>query len=265
MVRLGRRCCRVRRLQAHPRPRRHGRPGTFCACAAARRRAVGWVQERLDARNPPSPYRRVPGHQPVAMACAACLAVGLRRRRRRRERTEPAGLFIVGDPKQSIYRFRGAEPRVFAAARDFVVEGLGGNVLACDHTRRNAPAVIAAINGVFGKALADGAFEGFRPHTTELRQRRATSCRAAARRAPDAPAGRIRRADLARHADHAAARARRRAARAGGGAVADPIAAGWLGHGAGRRTALPQARVAAPGRRRPGASSRRTARSKTLR
>ena len=40
---------------------------------------------------PPSADRRVPGHQPAAVARAARLALGLCRRRRRRQRTEPAG------------------------------------------------------------------------------------------------------------------------------------------------------------------------------
>ncbi len=78
----------------------------------------------------------------------------------------PPTLFIVGDPKQSIYRFRRAEPRVFDAAKAFVTQGLGGSVLACDHTRRNAAAVVAALNPLFEEAAAQDAWQAFRQHTT---------------------------------------------------------------------------------------------------
>lgn len=75
-------------------------------------------------------------------------------------------VFLVGDPKQSIYRFRRADPRVFQAAKRFVIEGLGGQLLACDHTRRNAAGVIGLLNEVMGDAARAGDFPGFREHTT---------------------------------------------------------------------------------------------------
>lgn len=78
----------------------------------------------------------------------------------------PLSVFIVGDPKQSIYRFRGAEPRVFLAARDFVAQGLDGAVLECDHTRRNAPGVVDVLNRVFEEAAAQDGWGPFRAHTT---------------------------------------------------------------------------------------------------
>jgi ATP-dependent helicase/nuclease subunit A len=76
-------------------------------------------------------------------------------------------VFIVGDPKQSIYRFRRAEPQVFRAAQAFVRDGLGGVLLSCDHTRRNAQGVIALVNQVMGQAQTAGEYPGFREHTTE--------------------------------------------------------------------------------------------------
>ena len=75
-------------------------------------------------------------------------------------------VFIVGDPKQSIYRFRRAEPQVFMAAQAFVLDALGGDVLACDHTRRSSQAVISAVNGVMGAAQSANSYGGFRPHTS---------------------------------------------------------------------------------------------------
>jgi ATP-dependent helicase/nuclease subunit A len=75
-------------------------------------------------------------------------------------------IFIVGDPKQSIYRFRRADPQVFKAAKDFVKNGLAGDMLSCDHTRRNGLAIRTTINTAFDALMAAGKFEGFRQHTT---------------------------------------------------------------------------------------------------
>ena len=140
-----------------------------CALALLRDGELsGWVQERLDTRvrhlfidefQDTSPLQWHALHAWLsAYAGAGGGASGQR----------PPSVFMVGDPKQSLYRFRGAEPRVFEEAARFVVDGLAGQRLACDHTRRNAPAIVAAINAVFTAAEAEGAFAGFRPHTTEV-------------------------------------------------------------------------------------------------
>lgn len=140
-----------------------------CALALLRDASLaGWVQERLDLRirhvlidefQDTSPLQWHALHAWLsAYAGAGGGASGQR----------PPGVFIVGDPKQSIYRFRRAEPRVFGAAREFVTQGLGGSWLTCDHTRRNAPEVLEAVNRVFAKAQQDGRYDGFRVHTTEL-------------------------------------------------------------------------------------------------
>jgi len=58
---------------------------------------------------------------------------------------ERPSIFIVGDPKQSIYRFRRADPRVFDAASR-LLQSQGAFLLRTNKTRRNDRAIVDVLN-----------------------------------------------------------------------------------------------------------------------
>ncbi|WP_077002832.1 exodeoxyribonuclease V subunit beta [Variovorax sp. KK3] len=124
----------------------------------------GWVQERLDARVRHLLIDEFQDTNPLQWQALHGWLSGYAGAGGRRP-----GVFIVGDPKQSIYRFRRAEPQVFIAAKQFVQQGLGGDLLNCDHTHRNAHAVVGLVNAAMGDAQRADEFSGFRDHTTESR------------------------------------------------------------------------------------------------
>ncbi|HXU93997.1 MAG TPA: UvrD-helicase domain-containing protein, partial [Gallionella sp.] len=75
-------------------------------------------------------------------------------------------VFVVGDPKQSIYRFRRADARLFGVARDYLREHFAAETLGNSITRRNSQPVVDAVNAVF-RSQPDG-FE-FVEHQTYQR------------------------------------------------------------------------------------------------
>lgn len=78
---------------------------------------------------------------------------GGRARRALEADLEPGRLFIVGDPKQSIYRFRGADYTAFRLAVQRVVDR-GGRLLHLTANFRSVPELLAPVNAMF--APGDG-------------------------------------------------------------------------------------------------------------
>ena len=72
----------------------------------------------------------------------------------RRCKARPGSLFIVGDPKQSIYRYRNADVNSFLQVRA-LFESLGGNVLTLRQNFRSAPALCDWFNRFFSLKMPE--------------------------------------------------------------------------------------------------------------
>lgn len=68
----------------------------------------------------------------------------------------PDNLFVVGDVKQSIYRFRLAEPDLFLRRAARYREGDGGRLLPLTKNFRSKPPIIELVNRVFEKVMVGG-------------------------------------------------------------------------------------------------------------
>ena len=60
-------------------------------------------------------------------------------------------LLVVGDPKQAIYSFRGADIATYLDAKRIITGGDDTKALPLDTTYRSSPTLVAAFNKIFGK------------------------------------------------------------------------------------------------------------------
>ena len=77
----------------------------------------------------------------------------------------PGRLFVVGDPKQSIYGFRRADIQVYRKFRKDMVDA-GGEDVPLSRNFRSRPDLLATLNGMFGRILSarGGFLPGVRAH-----------------------------------------------------------------------------------------------------
>jgi len=77
-------------------------------------------------------------------------------------------VFLVGDTKQSIYRFRRAQPELFNIAQDWMSQHMDCVRTSLDNSRRSAPAIINFVNSIFNKGPLREQIVDFEPHSTHL-------------------------------------------------------------------------------------------------
>ncbi len=68
---------------------------------------------------------------------------------------DPGRLFLVGDPKQSIYRFRRADMAMYSQTRD-IIKSDEGNFPVLSRNRRSRVEILAWVNGVFERMIGGG-------------------------------------------------------------------------------------------------------------
>ena len=88
------------------------------------------------------------------------------------ENTEYPGersIFLVGDQKQSIYRFRRADPELFKQAQQLLQTRLNAETLPLETSWRSSPAIINFVNQIFSNDGIREIIPDFPEHATHLK------------------------------------------------------------------------------------------------
>ncbi|WP_027053666.1 UvrD-helicase domain-containing protein [Mesorhizobium erdmanii] len=105
---------------------------------------------------------------PLQAEIVFCIAAATRPARWEEAQLRPGALFLVGDPKQAIYRFRGADIEAYALAKSVIEKSSNGCLLAVTANFRSRSEVIEHVNQVFKEVLAKPGQPGFVPLTATV-------------------------------------------------------------------------------------------------
>lgn len=126
------------------------------------------IRDWLAARYPHLLVDEFQDTDPLQAEIVFCIGAAAAPTRWNEARLRPGALFLVGDPKQAIYRFRGADIEAYALAKSVISEAANGCLLAVTANFRSRPEVIEHVNQVFREVLAKPGQPGFVPLTPTL-------------------------------------------------------------------------------------------------
>lgn len=123
-----------------------------------------WVQYKLDTRIEHLLVDEFQDTNPTQWHLLLPLLQELASNENERQRS----VFLVGDAKQSIYRFRRAEPRLFQVATGWLEKYLGANTLPMSKSWRSSPAIMDFVNTLFSTGPLNEQLPEFVKHETHL-------------------------------------------------------------------------------------------------
>ena len=77
--------------------------------------------------------------------------------------SRPGARFVVGDPKQAIYRFRGADVATYVRLREHLQADPNGACIEVDVNFRSTPEILERVNRTFAEVLSHASQPGYAP------------------------------------------------------------------------------------------------------
>lgn len=136
-------------------------------CLLTKSQHALWVQYKLDSRINHLLIDEFQDTNPVQWRLLQPLLEEFSQYQQNGDRSR--SVLLVGDSKQSIYRFRRAEPKLFPIASNFIQKNFNSERMQLNASWRSSPAIIKFVNKIFTETSIGQSIENFPLHKTELK------------------------------------------------------------------------------------------------